>query len=536
MRRIIIKDVSPIEPFAEPARDLRILNKPLWLMQRDLLKSYYQRTTEVDSPAELAEYLAQSDEELVIYRDNLFFNAALIEAFMTRAQALGRPCQIAFKATDEARGIRGDPSIERHAMELCSKITRRDDVTYIDEGQEQRGAVNLGDLYYYPAGQRGEPVPLLIDTISREMGYYHIPSYMATNKGDLTYQIQIRAFLSIESWLHALMANVIMGAFSMAAQQDARMEKASIRQITRWTKEDWEIFPSKLAFSLRSIWERLNPFEEQWRNHFLASRSLVKVGKRCSIDPTAIIHGPTTIGDDVYIGPGVVITNSIIGNNVNIMQGSQIMLSVVSDRCFLPFNAGLFMTTLMENSMVAQNSTLQLCIVGRNTFIGANNVFTDFNLQGEPIKIMHQGRLVEINLPVLGSAVGHNCKLGSGFVVYPGRMIESNAVIIFDNEKSLIRKTVRGHDLDDVDPTSGEPRRIIYHWPNVYVDPDANAEAPDEPGGATTSPAGNGVANGQQREPVSNHIRSTPADVDDASGLSRFYDPSAVGVSATRGG
>jgi len=180
----------------------------------------------------------------------------------------------------------------------------------------------------------------------------------------------------------------------------------------------------------------------------------VKVGKRCSIDPTAIIHGPTVIGDDVYIGPGVVIANSYIGNNVNIMQGSQIMLSVVSDRCFLPFNAGLFMTVLMENSMVAQNSTLQLCVVGRNTFIGANNVFTDFNLQGEPIKIVHEGVLAEVNMPVLGSAVGHNVKLGSGFVVYPGRMIESNAVIIFDNEQ-----------------TTGEPRRIIYHWPNVYYDP-----------------------------------------------------------------
>jgi carbonic anhydrase/acetyltransferase-like protein (isoleucine patch superfamily) len=167
------------------------------------------------------------------------------------------------------------------------------------------------------------------------------------------------------------------------------------------------------------------------------------------------------------------------------MQGSQVMLSVVSDRCFLPFNAGLFMTTLMENSMVAQNSTLQLCVVGRNTFIGANNCFTDFNLQNEPIKVIHRGLPVEVNMPVLGSAVGHNVKVGSGFVVYPGRMIESNAVIIFDNDKSLIRKTVQGHDLEDFDEGSGEPRRIVYHWPNVYDDPAerriAAPPAADEP-------------------------------------------------------
>ncbi|MBX0328514.1 multidrug transporter [Oscillochloris sp. ZM17-4] len=541
MRRIIIRDFSVVEPFAEPARDLRILNKQLWLMQRDLLKAYFSRTTEVESQEELEEHITNSDESLVVHRDNLFFNAALIDTFMARAQALGRPCQIAFLASDDARGVKGDPSIERHALQLCTHITRRDNVTYIDGGAEQIGSVHVADLYYYPEGARGDPVPLLVETISREMGYYHIPSYMAT-KGDLTYQIPVRAFLSIESWLHALMANVLMGAFSMAAQQDSRMEKSRLKNILRWTKEDWDLFPGKILFSLRAFWEKLNPLEEQWRNHFLSSRSLVKVGKRCSIDPTAIVHGPTTIGDDVYIGPGVVITNSIIGNNVNVMQGSQIMLSVVSDRCFLPFNAGLFMTTLMENSMVAQNSTLQLCIVGRNTFIGANNVFTDFNLQGEPIKIVHQGRIVEINLPVLGSAVGHNCKLGSGFVVYPGRMIESNAVIIFDNDANLIRKTVPGHDVDDMDQATGEPRRIVYHWPNVYIDPADGEQRDDrleEPPAASMSRAHTSESLGQRQQgDTIDHMRSTSASNSNLSvtDMSVVHDPSAVGVSVTRGG
>jgi acetyltransferase-like isoleucine patch superfamily enzyme len=370
------------------------------------------------------------------------------------------------------------------------------------------------------------------------MGYYHIPSYMAINKGDLTYQIPIRAFLSIESWLHVLMANVLMGVFSRAAAQDARMEKARLRNFFHWNEEDWQVFPGKLAFSLRALWERINPMEEQWRNHFLASQSLVKVGKRCSIDPTAIVHGPTIIGDDVYIGPGVVITNSIIGSNVNVMQGSQIMLSVVSDRCFLPFNAGLFMTALMENSMVAQNSTLQLCLVGRNTFIGANNVFTDFNLQGEPIKIMHQGQLVEINLPVLGSAVGHNCKLGSGFVVYPGRMIESNAVIIFDNEKNLIRKTVPGHDPEDVD-AAGEPRRIVYHWPNVYIDPAADRAADAAASAASAPEAETGAAPRPQLSDASTD-GNLPApdgpDEHDPLGMSVAHSRSTVGITARRGG
>lgn len=462
MERIIIRDYSIIPPFAEPARELRILNKPLWLLQRDLLKVHCKGSMEIESISELDEKVPVGDDELLVYRDNLFFNAALIDAFISEARKAARPCRLAFSLTDG--------SIARHATQLAAGIVRRDDTAFIRDGEELRGDLFTAELFYFPAGHRAEPVPLVIDTQSHEMGYYHIPSYMA-HKGDLTYQIPLRACLSVESWIHVFMANVIMGVFSIAAAQDVKMSRARLKDLLNWKGEDWGLFVDKLKFSAGAIWDRLNPFGDQWRNHFLASQALVRVGKRCSIDPSAVIHGPTVIGDDVYIGPGVVIANSIIGNNVNVMQGSQVMLSVVSDRCFLPFNAGLFMTSLMENSMVAQNSTLQLTVVGRNTFIGANNCFTDFNLQNEPIKVMHRGEAVEVNMPVLGSAVGHNVKIGSGFVVYPGRMIESNAVIIFDNDSNLIRRTVPGHDLDDIDKASGEPRRIVYHWPNVYDDP-----------------------------------------------------------------
>ncbi len=499
MERIIIRDHTLIAPFAEPARELRILNKPLWLLQRDLLKSFCKGSTEIDAITDLYTQPSLEDHELLVYRDNLYFNAAFIEHFIAQARLAGRPCQVAFRASGPA--IRGDPSIERHALQLCSGIIHHEDVAYLDQDVERRGAIYLAEIYYFPAGPSRTITPLVIDTLSHEMGYYHIPSYMAS-KGDLTYQIPLRALLSIEHWVHIFMANVLMGVFSIASAQDVKMGRARLKDLLRWQAEDWRAFPEKLSFAAASILMRLNPLRELWRNHFLASPALVKIGRNCSIDPSATIHGPTVIGDNVYIGPGVVIANSIIGNNVNIMQGSQVMLSVVSDRCFLPFNAGLFMTTLMENSMVAQNSTLQLTVVGRNTFIGANNCFTDFNLQHEPIKVMHQGRSVEVNLPILGSAVGHNVKIGSGFIIYPGRMIESNAVIIYNNDQNLIRKTVVGHDLEDVDQLSGEPQRMIYHWPNIYYDP--RHDQPD-PAPATSPPPAspNGLHPPDRREPAS---------------------------------
>jgi hypothetical protein len=183
-----------------------------------------------------------------------------------------------------------------------------------------------------------------------------------------------------------------------------------------------------------------------------------------------------------------VITNSLIGKNVTIMQGSQIMLSVISDRCYIPWNAGLFMTTLMENSMVAQLSCLQMSVVGRDTFIGAGTIFTDFDLRNQPLHTFHQRKGAaqpekeEIGLPVIGSAVGHNVKIGSGFVIYPARMIGSNSTLIYADPEAVVSRNIRPYtNIDDLEmDEQGEPIRTVYIWPNVRESRESSHDEPME--------------------------------------------------------
>ena len=106
----------------------------------------------------------------------------------------------------------------------------------------------------------------MIDNLSHVMGYYHSPSYRAS-MDDLTFQIPLRAFLSVESWVHVIMASVLMGVFTQAASQDVKMGKARLMQILKWSAEDWAVFPEKLMFSVKSILMRFNPLKEMWRNH-----------------------------------------------------------------------------------------------------------------------------------------------------------------------------------------------------------------------------------------------------------------------------
>jgi hypothetical protein len=147
---------------------------------------------------------------------------------------------------------------------------------------------------------------------------------------------------------------------------------------------------------------------------------------------------------------------------------------VVGDGSYLGFRAALFMTTLMENSMVAQNTCLQLSVVGRHTFIGAGNTFTDFNIMGNPVKnpvkVFHKGELHEVGLPVIGGCVGHNCRIGSGHVVFPARSIESDVVLFAQQGRTIINKNVKYEDSDH-HRYPGAGHVAMYH--------DEEAETPD---------------------------------------------------------
>jgi len=408
--KMILQDERFIAPFNEHARDLRIMNKPLWLNQRDVLAPYTSREIEVRPQ----DTLPEAHEPTLVHRDNLYFDDAYIRAFLSQAEKQKLPSRAAFSAHD--------PAFREHALPLST--------SYTPHGED----IFLADLWYFPAGVRRENInwavmdgiePLVIDLGSTEVGYYHVPTYMAFEQGDLIFQVPRRNLLAIDSWVHIFIADVVFGVFSRGARFEDRLEK------------DWTY---KLKILARAMYEG---------RQVLQCSELVKVGRNCVIDPDAVIHGPTTIGDHVTINAGAVIENCVIGDNVNVSQDCQLMLSVIGDGAFLPFRTSMFMTTLMDNSMVAQNTCLQMCVVGRNTFIGAGSTFTDFNLLPAPIRALDgDGHLSLANRPVLGGCVGHNCRLGAGMIVFPARTIESDVVLFASAERRVIERDVRYEDSD----------------------------------------------------------------------------------------
>ncbi len=401
MIRVALQHPKHIYPFNEPARDLRIQNKPLWLIQHDVMAPYAQQEIELTPNYPLPNI----EEACLVHRDNLYFDEDYIKAFLEEAMKRDYPSRAAFSIKDAA--------FKEHALPLSTSYTRISQDVY------------LADLWYYPNGPTRGFEPLVIDLKAREVGYYHVPTYMATEKGDLTFHVPLRSLMSIDSWVHIFIADVVFGVFSRGARFEAKIEESPMAKLKTLAKAMYE------------------------GKQILECSEVVILGRNCVIDPSAVIHGPTIIGDNVTVGAGVSIENCVIGDNVNVSQGCQLMLSVVGDGTFLPFRSSLFMTTLMDNCMVAQNTCLQMCVVGRNTFIGAGSTFTDFNIIPTPLYALDgNGQLADANRPVLGGCVGHNCRIGSGMIVFPGRTIESDVVLVASDERRTIKKNTTYDDSD----------------------------------------------------------------------------------------
>lgn len=400
MHKVIIRRPQFISPFNESARDLRVLNKPLWLWQRDLLAGYCQDEVEISDFSQIPDRAV----EMLVHSDNLWFDELFLTYFLNEARHRRKPVRAAFPADDPA-----------YLQQGLRALTR---------GFERRGDLYYMDLWYFPKGPTDRVEPVVIPSDAREVGYYHVPTYMASEEGDLVYWLPTRAAASVDTWVHLFFVNVVFGIFTIGNRVEQRIER-------------------DLLYKLKVLWRAI--LEQR---QVLSCSELVKIGRNCSIDPSAIIQGPTFIGDNVTIGPGCVITNCIIGNNVTLSQGNQLMLSVIGDNCFFPWHASAFLTTFMENSMVAQNTCLQMCVIGRNSFVGAGTTFTDFNLLPIPLKTTSGSHLVELGMPVLGGCVGHNCRLGAGLIIFPARTIESDVVLIASPTRRVIMKNISYEESD----------------------------------------------------------------------------------------
>ena len=424
MYRYIIEDKHFVPPFNEPASLLTIGTQPLKLYHEELFASYFGMAVELRGVFTDSDQINRCEGEAFVYRDNLWFDREFFVYFIEKARKIGRACQAAVRADDKA--------FSTYTLPLAKCLRK----SYDEDGT----VIYLMDLWYFPSGYTPHIEPIIIPSDAHEIGFYSVPDFMTMKQGNLTHYAAMRSVISVESWVHVYFASVIFINFARAGRLDRKIGQS---------------FFTSVKLLWRAIMEQ---------RQILSSSAAVEIGKDCSIAPSAIITGPAKIGNNVTIGAGAVIDNCTIGDNVNIDAGCMLYQSTVANNCFLPFRSALYLTSLMDNVIVAQNTCLQMCVIGRNSFVGAGNTFTDFNLVAQkPIRAANRyGELEEVGQIVLGGAVGHNCRIGSGMVFMPGRMVESDVVLIASPQRRVVERSIRYEESDHHFVRGGDVHKRFY--------------------------------------------------------------------------
>lgn len=424
MYRYIIEDKHFVPPFNEPASLLTIGLQPLKLHQEELFAMTFKQAVELKGVFSDSAQIRTVAGECVVYRDNLWFDKEFLEYFIIQAKKIGRACRVAISPEDKA--------FKTYTLQLAKGFE------LIQDSQGKK--LYLADLWYFPNGYESNIVPVVVPSDAHEIGFYMVPDFMTMQQGNLTHYAPMRAIMSIESWVHVYFASIIFGTFARSGRLDKKIEQS-------------------LFTSLKLLWRAV--LEQK---QVLSASGAVEVGTGCAIHPSAIITGPAKIGNNCSIGAGAVIDNCTLGDNVTIDAGCMLYQSTVGNNCFLPFRASLYLTAVMENVIISQNTCLQMCVIGRNSFVGAGSTFTDFNLIAQkPIRATNRdGELESVGQIVLGSAVGHNCRIGAGMVVFPGRMIESDTVLIASPQRRVVSRSVTFEESDHHFIAGGDVHKRFY--------------------------------------------------------------------------
>lgn len=404
MRRYILETKQVIHPFESPASRLPVLNRTIFEHQEDVFTQLEIK----ENPFFISslEEISPSTSQTLVYRDDIYFNKEIVLEFLKKASTIGKPSRLAFLDTD--------PCFSVH-------------ISSLQHNMEHVGNLYMGDFFFFPAGaQEKDFFPIVIDTESISLPCFSLPSSESGVGQKLSgsplvavpplyLQVPRLSYIAIKHWTHLLFANFTWGIHCQARQPDTGFgnQHATLRKILSYLRK---------------------------------GRGPVHIGRDCQIDPTATIIGPTTIGDGVVIGPNVTIAAGHIGDHAVLEPGCTVWFGVLGARSSLLANRNLIMSCVMSDSII--NTDLRYSIVGNHSFLGGGSHITDCILrnadEGDPklnspmVKVLAGKEIVNSGYYILGPAIGNRVKIGAGVIVYPGRVIKSDSIILSNQGCNII--------------------------------------------------------------------------------------------------
>jgi UDP-N-acetylglucosamine diphosphorylase / glucose-1-phosphate thymidylyltransferase / UDP-N-acetylgalactosamine diphosphorylase / glucosamine-1-phosphate N-acetyltransferase / galactosamine-1-phosphate N-acetyltransferase len=133
------------------------------------------------------------------------------------------------------------------------------------------------------------------------------------------------------------------------------------------------------------------------------------------VDPRASISGPAYISAGCFVGPNAVIRNGVwLGEQVSIGAGVEVKQSIIcGESAIAHFN-------FIGDSLIGHRVNLEAGAIIANHFNERENKMISVMLDGNP---------VETGVTKFGAVVGDDCKIGANAVLSPGTILTKGTVV-----------------------------------------------------------------------------------------------------------
>jgi carbonic anhydrase/acetyltransferase-like protein (isoleucine patch superfamily) len=138
---------------------------------------------------------------------------------------------------------------------------------------------------------------------------------------------------------------------------------------------------------------------------FAPTKQKPSIGKDCYIDPSSVVIGNVTLGDQVSVWPGAVIRGDMhwirIGDRSNVQDGAVLHITHASD-----YNPEGWPLEIGDDVTIGHQACLHGCRIGNRVLIGIGAIVLD------------------------GAVVPDDVVIGAGTLVPPGKQLKSGHLYI----------------------------------------------------------------------------------------------------------
>ncbi len=372
MKAYVVARGEPLSPFGQKACELPIAGQSWGQSQAELLKRFRLQVIEVGSLAEVPE-----DEDRLVTFDDVYFTRRVLKSLLKLWAKAGRPASQVGLPADSVY------------------VAQFSDLLDLPEAE----GLTLYDLYLLPAGETIDQAQPLAVAFREKKLAMAIPRQV-TGHSEWVHPVTSSVCLHLEHWLHILQANRL-------AIQVRWVDEV----VTRPWWGAWLLMKGLIPGRGRLIWR------------FLARAN--KIGKNVDIHPTARVEG-CIIGDNVKVGAQALVRACIIGDDAVLEDRCNVAYSVIGPRSFVSKYTLIYTSATFEEANVGMS--MQMCLVGKRAALTPRATPIDV-IPGAKIRVKHKGKLVPVNIPVLGSCYGHDTFVGADLYIGPGRAIPNGTRI-----------------------------------------------------------------------------------------------------------